>query len=105
MSDFASEHANKFVGEDEEQPLECFSLFKQFQAEIDKRLEKFIQSQEMQLSNEQIMESLKRIQGHDEGALMCLDYLLAATDYEDFIVIMLDFQDIYAYQPDGSEIY
>ena len=27
LSDFAQEHAGKFVGEGEEQPIECYTLF------------------------------------------------------------------------------
>ena len=36
------------------------------------------------------MESLKRIQEVDDGLLSCIDYLLAAADYQDFVNLMLE---------------
>lgn len=43
------------------------------------------------------MESLLRIQEADPGLLSCIDYLMAAADYQDFINLMLDFRDGFDY--------
>ena len=37
-------------------------------------------------------ESIARMQQVDGDVLMCMDYLLAATDYLDFSNMMLDFK-------------
>lgn len=47
------------------------------------------------------MESLLRIQEADPGLLSCIDYLMAAADYQDFINLMLDFRDSFDW--DGTD--
>lgn len=44
------------------------------------------------LTSEQIIESLRRIQAVDDGLLSCIDYLMAAVDYQDFVNLMLEFK-------------
>ena len=38
------------------------------------------------------MESLQRVQDVDDGLLSCIDYLMAAADYQDFVNLMLEFR-------------
>ena len=57
---------------------------------------------------EKIMASLIRINDIDPGILSCLDYLMAAADYVDFVNLMLDFRDCGEYEvgfgPENEEI-
>lgn len=53
----------------------------QFKSQVDEKLAEFIASQPGNLTNEEIMESLLRIQEVDPGLLSCIDYLMAASDY------------------------
>ena len=40
------------------------------------------------------MQSLQRMQRIGSESLFCIDYLMAAADYMDFVSIMLDFKDV-----------
>ena len=86
-------HASKFRFESEEQPLECYQLWLDFKAQMDVKLEEFIASQVAGLTPDMIMESLLRLNQQDGGLLSCLDYLMAAADYTDFVNLMLDFRE------------
>eukprot|EP00354_Favella_ehrenbergii_P000429 CAMPEP_0170471934 /NCGR_PEP_ID=MMETSP0123-20130129/14061_1 /TAXON_ID=182087 /ORGANISM="Favella ehrenbergii, Strain Fehren 1" /LENGTH=71 /DNA_ID=CAMNT_0010739893 /DNA_START=363 /DNA_END=581 /DNA_ORIENTATION=+ len=39
------------------------------------------------------MESMERVQQIDPGMLTCIDYIMAAAEYEDFVGLMLEFRD------------
>lgn len=93
LSDFAQEHAGKFNYEDEEQSIEGYQLWQDFKIHVDTKLEEFIEVHTPGLTNEEIMESLTRLKDNAPGLLSCLDYLMAAADYQDFISLMLDFRD------------
>ena len=67
---------------------------------MDVRLEEFIAAQPDGLTSEVIMESLIRLKDVDPGLLSCIDYLMAAADYQDFIMLMLDFRDVNEWQGD-----
>lgn len=69
--------------------MECYSLWMSFKAEIDAKLDQFIAEQQGGLTTESIMESLERVNEIDNGLLSCIDYLLAAADYQDFVDLML----------------
>ena len=57
---------------------------------MDTKLDQFISEQVEGLTVDQIMESLQRIQQVDDGLLSCIDYLMAAADYQDFVQLMLE---------------
>ena len=44
IADFANEHNGKFALTEEEQAIECYQIWMEFKAQIDSRLEMFIQS-------------------------------------------------------------
>ena len=102
ISDFAGHHASKFKYEEEEQTMECYQVYMDFKAQVDAKLEEFIAAQPGNLTSEVIMESLLRIQEADPGLLSCIDYLMAAADYQDFINLMLDFRDGFDWDGDDQ---
>ena len=44
------------------------------------------------------MASIERLKQCDPGLLSCIDYLMAAADYQDFVDLMLDFKDCDQYE-------
>ena len=40
----------------------------------------------------------------DDGMLSCLDYLLAATDYQDFVNLMLEFRETSEWEGDAADL-
>lgn len=50
------------------------------------------------------MESLLRINKADPGLLSCIDYLMAGTDYEQFISLMLDFREMEEWEGVDEEV-
>ena len=50
------------------------------------------------------MESLLRIKEVDPGLLSCIDYLMAAADYESFISLMLDFREGFEWEGVDPEV-
>jgi len=64
-----------------------------FKNQMDEQVEQFVTTQVEGLTTEAIMESLQRIQQVDEGMLSCIDYLMAAAEYQDFVELMLDFRE------------
>ena len=48
------------------------------------------------------MESLHRLQEVDPGWLTCINYLMAAADYQDFVEMMLEHQECINYEEDEA---
>ena len=72
-----------------------------FKKELDNKIDHFIkQDPDSSLSLEIIQASLKRMQQVDPDVLSCLDYLMAASDYQEFIGLMLDFKEATQWQND-----
>ena len=46
ISDFGGVHAAKFTYEDEEQSLECYTIYQDFKAQVDQKLEVFMELEE-----------------------------------------------------------
>ena len=84
--------------------MECYQVYMDFKAQVDAKLEEFIAAQPGNLTSEVIMESLLRIQEADPGLLSCIDYLMAAADYQDFINLMLDFRDGFDWDGDDQQV-
>jgi len=79
-------------------------LWQDFKTHVDAKLEEFIEGNTPVMTNEEIMESLTRLKDNAPGLLSCLDYLMAAADYQDFISLMLDFRDGFEWQEGDYDI-
>lgn len=88
----------KFTYETEEQSLECYSLWQTFKNMVDERLQQFISEQVEGVTNDMILESLERVKEAEPGMLSCIDYLMACSEYTDFLNLMLDFKEGYEYE-------
>lgn len=49
------------------------------------------------------MESVNRIQEYNPGFLACIDYLMAAADYQDFVGLMLEFRYTFEYDEEEEQ--
>lgn len=46
------------------------------------------------MNQETLFKSCQRVQQMDSQSLMCLDWILASTEYIEFVYMMLDFKNI-----------
>ena len=58
---------------------------------LDEKLETFVKDNKIE--SEQIYKSCKRVQQIDPDCLMCIDWLIASVEYEEFVCMMLDFKE------------
>ena len=78
--------------------MECYQLWMNFKTQVDQQLDQFIASEVPNTSTDDIMASIERLKQCDPGLLSCIDYLMAAADYQDFVDLMLDFKDCDQYE-------
>ncbi len=55
------------------------------------KLDAFLESEK--ISSQQMYESIARMQRIEPNLLMCMDYLLAGVEYQEFLNMMLDFKE------------
>lgn len=53
--------------------------------------------EETNYSAEDVILACQRIKEYDEQMLMCLDYILASTEFEEFYQLIMEFKVIYLY--------
>ena len=100
LQEFTQEHSLKFNEDSEEQPLECYSLWQSFTEHVDGQLEIFLKDNG--LEQDSVYASLDRMKHVDPGLLSSIDYLIASSDYQEFVYMMLEFKDMNTYVDEGS---
>uniref|UniRef100_A0A6V1NIC6 Cilia- and flagella-associated protein 36 n=1 Tax=Heterosigma akashiwo TaxID=2829 RepID=A0A6V1NIC6_HETAK len=92
IGDFMSEHVGTFTAFDleQEQPLEYYSVFQQYQDLVEAKFEAFVKKEDV--STEVIYAVCRNLHSQDNGASTCIEYLLACTEYEYFLKLMYDFR-------------
>ena len=58
---------------------------------------------ETEYSAEEIFYACERIKQYDEQLLTCLDYILACTEYEEFLILANEFKNINSYTLDNTK--
>mmetsp|Transcript_37823 Transcript_37823/g.82271 ORF Transcript_37823/g.82271 Transcript_37823/m.82271 type:complete len:151 (-) Transcript_37823:109-561(-) len=104
LGDFMGENASKIqlVNVEEEQPLQNHDLYCRYTEAVEKQLEAFIEREG--LSAEEVFNACRRIkEGGDAAWLSCVDYLLAATEYNRFLQLVADFQSMQQWEPEEGE--
>mmetsp|Transcript_22908 Transcript_22908/g.29919 ORF Transcript_22908/g.29919 Transcript_22908/m.29919 type:complete len:180 (-) Transcript_22908:144-683(-) len=91
IGDFMDSKAHVFTVFDleVEQPLEYYSIFKEYQSLVEEHFEAFIENEA--ISTDEIFDVCRTLQDNDNGASTCLEYLLACTEYSFFLNLMFDF--------------
>merc|ERR1719253_34567 len=96
VQEFIAAHADSFEAT-EEQRHEDFAKFKQYCALIEGLVERFLQDQGVAQTD--MVRYCELMRSFDCSALMCVDYLLAAFEYEEFLALMLDHKALMNWQP------
>eukprot|EP00193_Tetraselmis_chui_P001496 CAMPEP_0177762140 /NCGR_PEP_ID=MMETSP0491_2-20121128/6182_1 /TAXON_ID=63592 /ORGANISM="Tetraselmis chuii, Strain PLY429" /LENGTH=158 /DNA_ID=CAMNT_0019278167 /DNA_START=69 /DNA_END=545 /DNA_ORIENTATION=+ len=103
VGDFMSANVAEleFKDLDGEQPLKNYDLFKKYNSMIESLLGKFLEENKLEVGA--VYEACK--QGRESGdatANVCIDYLLACTEYESFMELAYDHQQLSSYVPASS---
>ena len=70
-----------------EQSIQCFQVFQSFTSLLDKKLQEFIEK--TGASESSVYANCKSLYEQDPSALTCFEYIIAASDYNDFLEMML----------------
>ena len=94
INEFCVQHAAEFkpIGEGEEHPLEYHQVYLQYCDMLESKVEAFVAQQNVTV--EDIIEAARHA---PPGVHTCVDYLLASTEYESFLMLMLDFNAMNEY--------
>ncbi|KAL6751532.1 hypothetical protein V8C86DRAFT_2776259 [Haematococcus lacustris] len=95
---YMSENASNlsFVATDETQPIENYNLFLKYQSLIEEHLSIFLVDRG--LSAQEVYEVCQAAQGSQVAdSLACLDYLVAASEYEAFMELARDHYEMALY--------
>ncbi len=94
VGDFLAASADKFSSDlsmDAEQPLEYYGIFEEYQRLIEGAVEAFLQREGT--TAEALFEVVRGCQTRWEcGAVTCVDYLVASTEYPHFLGLVADFK-------------
>ena len=81
-----------------EHPLRYHELYLQYTAMLEQKLEAFLQE-----NASSVQELLARVASASERSHTCIDYLLASTEYSEFLNLMLDFRSLSQWDAGGDE--
>ena len=75
-------------------------IYTKYTALVERLLQEFVTSKD--LSVDQVYDACKReSESADAGSFLCLDYLLASTEYDSFMQLAYDHVQIASYAPSG----
>ena len=94
IQEFSSAHAMEFT-DDGEQSLRHYDLYKQYHDGIEAKLSEFCASQGV--SEEQLLHIIATAHQTDYGSTTCLDYIVASSEYDAFLQLMLDCKSMHEY--------
>uniref|UniRef100_A0A7S2SRL1 BART domain-containing protein n=1 Tax=Rhizochromulina marina TaxID=1034831 RepID=A0A7S2SRL1_9STRA len=104
VGDFIGEnvHRVQLVAVDQEQPLENFQAFREYQQLVEECIDEFMAAQGT--SQEELHDLLKLCKDQGVDSIICLDYMLASTEYASFLALMADFAGMCQWDPpEGAE--
>ncbi|CDW79158.1 UNKNOWN [Stylonychia lemnae] len=100
MQEFGELHCMKFEAT-EEQDLDCYTIYQEYCKLLDNKLEEFLKNEGIRA--EDMYKSCQRVQQMESGSLMCLEWILASTDYIEFVLMMLQFREAKEWANDEEE--
>mmetsp|Transcript_21920 Transcript_21920/g.54269 ORF Transcript_21920/g.54269 Transcript_21920/m.54269 type:complete len:182 (-) Transcript_21920:14-559(-) len=95
ISDFMTEHSGRveFRAPGDEQPMGNYDVFRQYSEVVENLLEDFLRRENIEMGV--VAEACKRVQGSEAAhAVTCVDYLVAATEYNNFMLLAYDFASL-----------
>jgi hypothetical protein len=81
--------------------LRLYSQFKKFKKTVEILLDAFLHING--LNERQVQESCMRISEYDPDTLSCIDYLLASTDYTEFVDMMVNYKESKEWTTSGAD--
>ena len=90
MHQIMQEHAHKFTDNEEEQNIECYSIFKTYVKTVEGLLKTFLD--EHSITDSELYDWWNRVGQYSTEALSWIDYLLATAEYTDFCSMMVDYK-------------
>ena len=91
IQEFASVHSGSFV--EGEQTMQQHALYQQYHEGIEAKLQEFCRGEGIEEA--QLLEAVTAAESSDYGSTTCLDYIIASSEYDSFLTLMLDCQDMY----------
>eukprot|EP00620_Florenciella_sp_RCC1587_P000011 CAMPEP_0182595876 /NCGR_PEP_ID=MMETSP1324-20130603/83123_1 /TAXON_ID=236786 /ORGANISM="Florenciella sp., Strain RCC1587" /LENGTH=155 /DNA_ID=CAMNT_0024813509 /DNA_START=110 /DNA_END=574 /DNA_ORIENTATION=+ len=93
IGDFLSKESTKFEVFDlsAEQPLEYYAVFNQYQSMIESAVEAFLQKEG--ITPKQLYD-ICETESASGNSYSCLDYMVACTEYDDFLRLIADFKSM-----------
>jgi len=89
--------------EREDHPIEYHLKYKEYCSMIELQLEQFLVAKGLTQSD--LMEYCELMREYDTTILLCVDYLLASLEYEDFYYLMLECRNLRGWvEPHDEEI-
>lgn len=84
---------------EEEQPLRNHDIYKEYTHLVERQLQSFITEQGV--SPQAVYEACAKAQADAQGSswMTCLDYLVACTEYEEFMQLAFDHCSVSTYEP------
>lgn len=91
VGDFLSSKAGdiEFKDLEEEQPHINFATFQEYQQMVERNLQSFLASEG--ISQKAVVDACLEAQNSGSGYLTCIDYILACTEYEEFMQLAYDY--------------
>ena len=95
-------NTNLHLFESGEQSIQCYEVFQQFTNLLDKQLQNFINK--TGVSEQEVFTNCKNLYEQDPNALTCFEYIIAASEYKDFLELMLTRRDIQNWRSEEEDI-
>ena len=92
IAEFMTENSREleFRDPNDEQPLQNHDIFRRYSEVVENQLEDFLRRENIDIG--EVAEACKRVQGSDAAnCVTCIDYLVAATEYNSFMLLAYDF--------------
>lgn len=99
INDFLSKNCksiDEIKSESDSHTIKNHNIFKEYISLIERELEDFLKISK--LNEEEVFESCLIMKDYDENYLVCLDYILASVEYEDFYNLIIDYKNIVNYE-------
>mmetsp|Transcript_16216 Transcript_16216/g.23466 ORF Transcript_16216/g.23466 Transcript_16216/m.23466 type:complete len:126 (+) Transcript_16216:886-1263(+) len=85
-----------------EQTLKAYEVFQEYSSAIETKLEDFLSKEG--LTEEELFFYIQKIYNEDPNSLTCLEYILSACDYQDFLEMVLTRKNLQEWTQTEQEV-
>eukprot|EP01007_Sphenomonas_quadrangularis_P001879 NODE_3000_length_509_cov_33.878261_g2597_i0.p1 GENE.NODE_3000_length_509_cov_33.878261_g2597_i0~~NODE_3000_length_509_cov_33.878261_g2597_i0.p1 ORF type:complete len:131 (+),score=6.95 NODE_3000_length_509_cov_33.878261_g2597_i0:31-423(+) len=100
VGEFMRDHIAVFsvIDPELEQPLEYHNIYQKYLSLMEQQLSSFLTTEG--LVQEDLVKAITALRDSDAGQSLCIDYLMACSDYLEFLRLVSDFQSCAQMQGD-----